>query len=343
MQYLFLLVFIRRDFKKMTHYLKLKQKAMEAMRKRKIFTVEGKNELAVRKALLDRGWVEKLPPNETNIKNPQKNFKAMPSDNQERMILSSFLEKCNPNLVWGEINRYVLNVPQKWDGLIINNLQVNKFSSTKDVLCKSLQDNSCYFIENVAEIDIPRTYSNTNNEELVEFLKDYLLTACISLLRWIIGHVQKNKPIYKSTGSISTNIISFAINRCKEFLFTKENKDVDKKNCSEVTPGQWKFFLKKYLLIIAGKDSFQMNKDQDMLMIAYAKCLIHRIVKLRPQLNCEGCCDIWIVKPLERPRDGDVIVSSDLVTILNVLSSTKDTYVVQKYIGKKNHALYQKL
>lgn len=338
------LVFIRRAFKRMTHYLKLKQKAMEAMRKRKIFTVKGKNEMAVRKALLDRGWVEKLPPNKTNIKKLQQNFKTMPSEKQERMILSSFLEECNPNLVWGKISTYVLNEPQKWDNPIFNNLEVNEFWSTKDVLCKSLQDNSWYYIENIAEFDIPRTYSNANNNDIVEFIKDYLLTACISLLRWIVANVEKNKPVFNSTGSISTNIIIFAINRCKEFLFTKENLDVDKKICNKVTPGQWKFFLKKYLLLISGKDSFQIEEERNMLvLIAYAKCLIDRIVKLRTQLNCEGCCDIWIVKPSERSSDGDVIVSSDLDTILNVLTNTKDAYVVQKYIGKKNHALYQKL
>lgn len=319
----------------MTRYLKLKQRAIEAVKKRKIFTVKGKHAMAVRKALLDRGWIEKLPPNKTDLKNPQCNLNVKSSDKQEKAMLSNFLEEYNPNLVWGGVNSYTENGFQNWDDPIINKPDVKELWSTKESLCKSLQDTSWYYIENVAEIDAPRTYSNANRDELGEFLKDYLLTACTSLLRWILANVEKNKPVFKNTGTISTNIIIFAINRCKEFLFMKENLDVDKKICTEVTPGQWKFFLAKYVSLISGKDLFQVDEERNILiLIAYAKCLIDRIMKLRPQLSCEGCCDIWIMKPSEGSNGKGIIVSSDLDEILNTLNNTNETYVVQKYIGK---------
>lgn len=314
----------------MTRYLKLKQKALEAMKKGKIFTVKGKNAMAVRKALLDRGWVEKLSLNKTNTNNSK-----MTSDKQEKMILSSFLDEHNPNLVWGGINSCNGNGLKKWDDAIINTLEVKEVWSTKESLCKTLHNTSWYYIENVAEVDAPRTYSNVNRDELGEFIKDYLLTACTSLLRWILLNVEKNKPVFKKSGTISTNVIIFAINRCKEFLFMKENLDVDKKISTEVTPGQWKFFLTKYASLVSGKALFQIDKDRNMLiLIAYAKCLIDRIIKIRPQLSCEGCCNIWIVKPSECSSGKGVKVSSDLDAMLNMLTKTQETYVVQKYIGK---------
>lgn len=332
MQYLLTPVFIRRDFKRMTHYIKLKQKASEAIIKRKIFTVKGKNAMAARKALLDRGWVEKLP-----INSNENNFKLMPIDKQEKIILSSFLAKCNPHLAWGGIDISTSNAYQKWQKPIINNLDVNELWSTKDILCKSLQDYSWYYIENVAEVNVPRTYSNASKDELEDFIKDYLLTACTSLLKWIEINIENSKPVFTKTGTVSTSIIVFAINRCKEFLFMKENMDIDKQICNEPTGGQWKFFLTKYISIISGKDLFQANEDRNMpILLAYAKCLIDRIVKYRPQISCEGYCDTWIVKPSESSSGSDVIVSSDLTIALNMLTRTRETYIVQKYIGKKN-------
>lgn len=223
----------------------------------------------------------------------------------------------------------------------MNKLEVNEFWNTQERLCQSLHDASWYYIENVAEVKAPRTYSNANKDELGEFLNDYLLTACTSMLRWILANIEKDKPIFKSTGTILSNVVIFAINRCKEFLFMKENLDIDKNICSEVTSGQWKFFLAKYKSLITGKEIFQLDKDLNMpILIAYAKCLINRITKLRPQLSCEGFYDVWIIKPSESSCFKKVIVSSDLDTIINTLSNTTDTYVVQKYIGKRNQALY---
>lgn len=324
----------------MTRYLKLKHKAMEAMKNRKIFTAKGKNSMAVRRALLDRGWIEKLPSSKNNTKIAQNNPKGMSIDKQEKIILSSFLEEHNPNLIWGGINTYTVN-DETLDDPIMNKLEVNEYWSTKERLCQFLRDTSWYYIEDVAEVDAPRTYSNANIDELGEFIKDYLLTACTSMLRWVVANVEKNKPVFKNTGTISSSVFIFAINRCKEFLFMKENVDIDKKICAQVTSGQWEYFLSKYTSLISGKELFKDDKDRNLLiLIAYAKCLMDRIIKLRPQLSCEGWYDIWIVKPSEASSNKKVIVSSDLDSMLLTLSNTADVYVVQKYIGKRHHALY---
>lgn len=328
----------------MTRYLQLKQKAIEAMKNKKIFSVKGKNAMAVRRALLDRGWVEKLPPNKSSgappsTKSPKRTHESYlnisSTENQEKLILSSFLEEFNPNLVWGGRTTDTENGGEESYEPIRNKLEVKKLWSTNEKLCKSLQDISWYYIENVAEVDAPRTYSNTHKDELGEFIKDYLLTACTSLIAWVLSKVEKNHSIFNDTGTIPTNIIVFAINRCKEYLFNKENLDVDKNIGTEVTPAQWKFFLTKYESLVFGKDLFQIDKNRNMVMLmAYAKCLLDRILKYRPQLKSEGCYNVWIIKPSQSSNSKGVVITSEIGKMLNILTNTKETYVVQKYIGK---------
>lgn len=58
-------------------------------------------------ALLDRGWVEKILPNGTNLdQSNTDNIKClkMSVKAEEEFILSSFLEPYDPNLIWGAKN-----------------------------------------------------------------------------------------------------------------------------------------------------------------------------------------------------------------------------------------------
>lgn len=306
-----------------------------------MFTVYGQGSNTVRRALTGRGWVEKIPPN--------RRCRCALKKKIELSLLSTFLEEYNANFIWGKkrpkkkvpVNIVEENTtsnvnkkPKRRGRAIRNRLKVLNHWSTKHGIFSTLKNSIWYYIDNVAEVIAPRTFSNANKYEKKEFIYDYRLTACTSLLRWIIESLQNNKPIFHETGSISINVIVFAINRCKDFFYMKEHKDIDRDIPKIITDEQWNSFLKEYRSLVAGKDVFQIERDRNMLnLINCAKYLLEKILKYRPQLNCEGCCNIWIIKPSGCSRGRGIEMSSKLDHIMNIITNTNKKYVVQKYIG----------
>lgn len=304
------------------------------MKSRKVFTVYGQGSKVVRRALIERGWFEKVPRNKRYYKIWQR---------PEQSFLSNFLEKYDANFIWGRNSsneiESVKAVKTKTKTIypIRNTLEVVNNWSTKYGIFLSLKNSYWHYIDNVAEVIAPRTFSNANNYEIKDFIKDYHLTACTSLLRWIVETLQNNKPVYHETGRISMNVIVFAINRCKEFVYMKEHKDIDINIINKVAKKDWDTFLKEYRSLVDGKDLFQIDVGRSVFYLLHcAKYVLDCILMYRPQLNCEGFYNIWIVKPSEYSRGRGIVISSKLNCIMDIINKTNQKYVVQKYIGKKS-------
>ncbi|XP_026328451.1 tubulin glycylase 3A-like isoform X2 [Hyposmocoma kahamanoa] len=329
---------------KTTRYIGLKTRALEAMKFKKIFTIYGKAN-TVRTALTKRGWVEKIPPNRMNlskIRENKLNSKSEINEELERFLLSNMVERQAANFIWGtsgnindlskKHNVYAKETTNVSTPLM-NKLVVETLWTTKQGLCNSLKESYWYYIEDVAEFDTPRTYSNTNDDEKADFIKDYKLTACTSLLKWTVSMVANNRPIFTDAGKISMNVMVFALNRCKEYLYEKQNRDIDREIYSTATAGQWNSFLKKYYILISNNDVFHTDVDQKLpLYIDYAKLLLREIHKYRPQLSCEGSHNIWIVKPTHCSRGRGIKLASKLNEITDMINRGCSKYVVQKYI-----------
>ncbi|XP_047042085.1 tubulin glycylase 3A-like [Helicoverpa zea] len=322
---------------KSNRYKTLKNQAAEAIRNSKIFSVYGSCN-AVRAALLERGWVEKLPANKMNlskIKNGSFSNKPAEIHNElERLLLSNFVEKYPPNFIWRtreELRDTVIDMTKEYP-TIVNKLKTDAMWTSKQGLCSSMKRNYWFYIEDVAEVIGPRSYNTCDPGDIEGFVKDYKITACTSLLKWVLSMEANERPVFMETGKISLNVVLFALSRCKEYLYRKENKDIDK-SVSSVSPGQWNAFLKKYYRIIAKDDVFQLDTENKLpLYMAYAKFLLKEMHKYRPQLSCEGCHNIWIIKPAHNSRGRGIRMASRLAVITNLLNKANAKYVIQKYI-----------
>lgn len=314
------------------------------MKRRKVFTVYGQGSDTVRKALIRRGWVEKDPIS------PKCMCKL--SKKVEQSLLSGFIGEYKANFIWGkqwpqkknpsktvEVNTtcHIYKGPKRRERPIRNRLIAINHWSTKYGIYTSLKSSFWYYIDNVAEVITPRTFSNIDNYEKIEFIHDYQLTACTSLLRWIIDSIHNNKVIFNESGGISIEVMVFAILRCREYFYTKVHKDIDSEICKVVPEEQWNYFLKKYRSLIDGTDVFHNARNRNVLyLIKCAKYLLGKILRYRPQLRCEGCYNIWIIKPSGYSRGRGIEMSSKLDHIMDIITKTNKLYVIQKYIGEKN-------
>ncbi|CAH0726461.1 unnamed protein product, partial [Brenthis ino] len=321
---------------KLTRYVKLKKLAATAARENKIFSIYG-NCNAVRKALLDRGWVEKNPPNRMNlskIRSGKFSSKSKIQSELESLLLSNLLEKCSPNFIWrtkDQRGNTTIDMTKERN-VIINKLEIDAMWTSKHGLCSVLKRNCWFYIENVAEVNGPRSYSTSDCGEIQAFVKDYKITACTSLLKWILSMITSDRQIFSDSGKTPMTVMVFAINRCKEYLYRKQNKDIDC-SISSVSPGQWNSFLKKYYSIIAKDEIFLTDKMNKMpLYLSYARYLLKEIHKYRPQLSCEGCHNIWIIKPAFCSRGRGIKIASKLGAIISLLDKSNMKYVIQKYI-----------
>ncbi|XP_045511613.1 tubulin glycylase 3A-like isoform X1 [Colias croceus] len=321
---------------KSTKYVSLKTKAAEAIREAKIFSIQG-NCSPVRKALLDRGWLEKLPPNRMNLTKLRRGTFSNKTDVQselERLLLSNFVEKCSPNFVWRtRDDRRDTTIDMTKDyNTIINKLEIDAMWTSKQGLCSSMKRNYWFYIEDIAEVNGPRSYNIPEPGEIEGFIKDYKITACTSLLKWLLSMVANNRPVFVDDGEISMNVIVFALKRCKEYLLRKQHKDIDRE-INIITNEQWNSFLKKYYCIIAKDEIFRKDKyDKLPLYLCYAKFLLKEIHRYRPQLSCEGCHNIWIIKPAHCSRGRGIRMASKLGVITDLLNKASAKHVIQKYI-----------
>lgn len=311
-----------------------------------IFTINLKNANVVRKALVERGWVEKVSPKLSNVTRNTTSTKLKIHQRLDSLILSSLVKGHHSSFVWGLKHYKYLNYSHRNDAgsddkinaikekkPISNQLDVEALWTSREGLWNCTQQSYWSYVENVAEINTPRIYVKaTINHK--DFLKDFLLTTCTSLLKWLLTMVANNVPILN--GKTSTNVLIFALNRCKEYLYMKENRDIDIPIHTKATPGQWNFFLKTYYTLIDCNDMFLDDKSNILpLLIAYAKILLKKIHKYRPQLSCEGFHNIWVLKSTD-PRDQAVKMASKLDVIIDWMNSAPSEYVIEKYIGKKN-------
>lgn len=323
-----------------TRYVLLKNLAQNAMKEKKIFTIYGFCKV-IRKELTERGWVEKYPSNQMNLSKLKKGTFQTQTQKEyelEKLLLSNFVSKCPPSFIWHVgSNSLSRKIERAEDGTTIENrLTTDSLWTSKQGLCSSMKRNYWFYVEDVSEVTAPRTYNTYDYCEIEDFDKDYKITACTSILKWILSMVANHRPVFTENGKISTNILVFALNRCKEYLFRKRNIDIDRK-FNDVSEGQWNTFLKKYYLLIDKKEVFQTDVKEDKLglYLGYTKYLLREICRYRPQLNCEGYHNVWIIKPPHNSRGRGIKIASKLTEITDMLKkSNKTKFVVQKYIGK---------
>lgn len=263
----------------------LRKKAQDAMKHRKIFTIRGCF-YSIRKSLVQRGWVEKLDihrrralvngscqvildredlaqhlpqrrPGETRRQHIQK---------CERNIMSRFLEHMPIDFLWSARKE-----KSDWIDMARNpNLTINKFHkspfTTKEGLCNVLRDLHWHFEEGKSETYHPRSYNAWNPDDLAEFIDDYRLTACMSMLRFLVQRDSNRNDaeapcVYGESGQIPLTCIQFALKQCKAYVRCCQHLDIDE-DAERIWNHEWENFVMHFQMLTQDHLAFQMPEVQ---------------------------------------------------------------------------------
>lgn len=333
----------------------LRKKAQDAIKNHRTFTIRGCF-YSIRKGLLLRGWVEKLDihrkapihgscqvvleevtqtlplrrPGETRRQHIQK---------CERNIMSRFLEHIPIDFLWSARKE-----KSDWIDMARNpSITINKFHkspfTTKEGLCNVLRDLHWFVEEGKSETYYPRSYNVWNQEELAEFVDDFRITACMSLLRFVVERQKTSglESLWQNDGQVPLSCIRFALNQCQIHIRCSLHYDIDE-DFDRVWDHDWEIFLTHYQMLIQENAKFQNNELNELKSLADdAKQVLNEANEHWPQSILDGVFSIWIIKPSNRCRGRGIHLMSDLKKIINYVNPpivNKGRYVVQKYIGK---------
>ncbi|XP_061706951.1 tubulin glycylase 3A-like isoform X1 [Cydia pomonella] len=319
----------------------LKKLADIAMRDRKVFMIKGGGFPAVRRALLERGWLEKYEAHK--VRHPPTNIDPKGASRKElskveRLILYKFMEHHSVDFLW-------TTKRDKYDWLLSNKeVIISRFCrslfTTKEGLTASLTQMHWYTEPGVALTKFPRCYNIHNPDSLEEFIEDFRITACISILKWLSHSLQASGEgnLVTSHGKVPFSAIEFALNRLNEYIAFFTHKDIDdmEDQAQHIWEHEWDQFLTHHYLLVHEKAKFAEDKNSSIRQLERkAVKLLATMTKYWPQIDIDGVLNIWIVKPGAKCRGRGIQLMNnikDIIGLINIPTALKSRYVVQKYI-----------
>lgn len=339
----------------------LRKKVQDASKHHRVFLLRGSFH-TVRRALTERGWVEKLdgfrarPQASTSSSGfiledlVQQLPERKPGESRknhiakcERSIMSRFLEHTPIDLLWTARREKTDWIEMtKNSSLIINRFSKAPFT-TKEGLCSALHDFHWFYEEGMSETYFPRCYNVWNPEELNEFIDNFRLTASMGLLKWLVDvHTKEGtEGILSDEGKVPGSSIAFALSRCKEYLDYCLHNDIDIEEDIKIWDHDWDVFLTHHYLLTHENGRIQLLKEHDTALIEHyvadAKSVLEQIKCYWPQYALDGFLNIWIVKPGNKCRGRGIHLMNNIKQIIAMVNPpivSKTRYVIQKYIGE---------
>lgn len=315
-----------------------KAKVVDAYRNRRIFTVFGKYN-TVRRLLLSRGWLEKLPPDRfTNLQKLSEEVvlaKAKKGNDFEAVLISKLINHFPAFFVWqfkGQKDLYTDVLPYR------NRLRIpiHVDFSTKVGLITCAEQQQWYSQEGTVGVLHPRFFRiDENMEERLGFIDEYRITQCCSLLRYLVNNFFTHKSLIDDEkGTVDKTVVHFALARVKRKLddYSCGLLDVDS---HQVTESDWESFLENSSKVINEREKIKCVY-QDLVALAKASnSLLTKMEENHPDLKWDGYQNLWILKPGYLSRGRGIVIFNNLKQILQWGNTHSHRhYIVQKYIGK---------
>lgn len=120
----------------------------------------------------------------------------------------------------------------------------------------------------VALTRFPRCYNIHNSDSLEEFIDDFRITACISVLKWLSKSMQNNgeQNLVMPNGKVPFSSIEFAVSRLNEYISFFTHKDIDdtEDQSQHIWEHEWDLFLTHHYLLVHEKAKFMEDKNTNL-------------------------------------------------------------------------------
>lgn len=318
-----------------------RRRIIEAYRKRKVFTVYGCYD-SVRKALLRRGWIEKLGParfprlqklpEEYLLQNARK------GNAFETVLISKMISNLPVFFLWQpKASRDLYKELKPYRNRIRRSPMLDFTSKVGLIGCA--QQQSWYCDQDRMEMIHPRFYclSGSNSEEMALFKEEYRQTQYRSVLRFIISNERKLCiQIETEADKVSMTLIQIALAKVQCQLDELESGCyADTKIDSAMANSEWRSFLEGSNKLIKYGAGISCSTKELRKLVDDSRVLLQKIEEYRPDYKWDGFRNLWILKPGYQCRGTGIRVHNQLSDIIAWAASHHNrSYIVQKYIGK---------
>ncbi|XP_067621001.1 tubulin glycylase 3B [Eurosta solidaginis] len=318
-----------------------RSRVIDAFRNRRIFTVYG-NYHTIRRALLNRGWLEKLAPN----RYPK--LQALPEEvllqhakrgnDYEAVAISKIISHFPAFFIW---QPKALR-DEHSDVLPLRNRVRrgrNLDFSTKVGLIGCAEQQQWFHEKGVCGMSHPRFYRlGGSSEERMAFIEDFRQTQCRSLLKYLLDNVQRLAELADpDAGTISISVVQFAMTNVKKHFDELEHRTLDDTNETNTDSEnvEWKNFITSSNEVIRNnakiKASVALLQDVSKLSGIYLTKLEDR----RRDYKWDGCRNLWILKPGYQCRGLGIVIRSSIEEILQwATNNPQRRYIAQKYLER---------
>lgn len=316
-------------------------RVIDAYRNRRIFTVYG-NYHTVRRALVRRGWLEKLPSyRHAKLQTMSEDSlldHARRGNDYEAVVISKMINNFPSFFIWqskGQPDMFSEVKPFR------NRVRRSKLLdfSTKVGLVGCAEQERWFREDGVCGMSYPRFYRLGANsmEERTAFIEDYHQTQACCLLRYIKEHSPAD-VIDLENGGVASSTIDFALNKVKSMIRQNQHYSIDDAHVKMQTPAEIvenKTFMVESAKVLHMHHKFKVNERVMSEYKRLATQYIDQVEGIRRDFRWDGCRNLWILKPGYQSRGIGIVIRSCLDDILQWTSNNQNRkYIVQKYIGE---------
>lgn len=313
----------------------LEQRAHTAINSKKIFTVIGGFEV-IKQSLMQRGWIERLLDFPSRKVTVDEKTIAQTSEcfDMQRTVLSQLVRSSPIYFIWQ---------PKYFDGIPLNisypfRNRVNRLRTfdftLKEGLHNIAENIQWHIIENVSELNYPRSYLLMDLYQRDYFLQEYRRTLITSFLVFL-NDFEHLKDLFSDDGQISIELIYNCIQKVEYQIKVKQNVYIDSeklinsvtftemsKQIEQITTFRKRFRITDY--------GFSIDKLKTNIKIVVAEIHIYW-----PDSKYDGHKNIWILKPINKSRGYGVVLMKDPDKMFeHVQRHTENKYIVQKYVER---------
>ncbi|XP_033624000.1 tubulin monoglycylase TTLL3 isoform X1 [Fukomys damarensis] len=266
-------------------------------------------------------------------------------------LMSRMVRNETPYLIW-TTRRDVLDCRFLAKDQMINHYARAGSFTTKVGLCLNLR-NLPWFDEADADSFFPRCYRLGAEDDKKAFIEDFWLTAARNVLKLVVKSEWKSYSVQteeeEATGDkqpkkqekkpvvVSPEFVDEALCACEEHLSNLAHTDIDKDVEAPLclSPEGWALFLQRYYQVVHKGAELKHLDTQ----VQHCEDILQQLRAVVPQIDMEGVCNIWIVKPGAKSRGRGILCMDRLEEMLKLVDCNptvmKDgKWVVQKYIER---------